>query len=498
MIEPSFTDDLHLLAKALRHGGFRFVLIGHNRRTIYTDIAAWLRAQFPDHPFLELRFEGKDYRYITEELRAFVKGIVLIPDFDWLFREENRGACVAFNQRRDAFGRLDLALLCFVQPSNFALVPKKVPDWWSLRSLELEFHSDAPDTPGEFLKTELEISSLGGGAREYKEAEIDRLLRQIEDADPGNKSLLLSLHSQVGELYFQLSAYENAFSHFEKSLTLSREIGDSKGEGESLNNISQIHMVKGDYETALKYLQQSLKISLEIGDRKGEGVSLNILGGIAIAKGDYETALRYLQQDLNIMQDTGNRHGEGATLNNLSQIYKAIGHYGTALSYLEHSLKIMQDTSDRHGEGAILNNIGQIHKAKGDYDSALHYLQQSLKIHQGIGDQLSEGRAMNNLSQIHRTKGDYDTALKYLQQSLRIQQEIGDIIGMASTLNNIGGMLFEQNRLAEAVPLLVQAHGIFQRIDSPNLRHSAGYLAAIIEKIGQARYDQILQNLQNK
>jgi len=110
----------------------------------------------------------------------------------------------------------------------------------------------------------------------------------------------------------------------------------------------------GDYKAALGYLQQALAISQAIGDRKGEGTTLNNLSQIYKAQGDYETALGYLKQSLAIQQEIGDRAGEGATLNNLSQIYKAQGDYETAVGYLKQSLAIFQEIGDVAGLCASL------------------------------------------------------------------------------------------------------------------------------------------------
>jgi tetratricopeptide (TPR) repeat protein len=102
---------------------------------------------------------------------------------------------------------------------------------------------------------------------------------------------------------------------------------------------------------------------------------------------------------------------------------------------------------------------------------------------------------LSNISQIHQVKGDYDTALRYLEQSLAIRQQIGDINGMAVTLTNMGAMLFEQDRYEEATPLLLQAQAIFQKLGSPNVQIAASYLQAIIERIGEARFKEMVARL---
>lgn len=72
--------------------------------------------------------------------------------------------------------------------------------------------------------------------------------------------------------------------------------------------------------------------------------------------------------------------------------------------------------------------------------------------------------------------------------ALNICQQIGDIAGMATTLNNIGALFFEQNQLQEAVPLLMQAYQIRMQIGSPDAQGTAGYLGAIIQKVGEAQF----------
>jgi hypothetical protein len=126
-MEAEFAADLHILTNALRNEGFRFVLIGHNRYSLYVDIAGLLRDTFVDRPFLELQLRNRTYRQIADEILAFPNGIILIPDFDWLFQPDNEAIRVAFNQRRDTFARLDIAFICFIGRTTGVTSPKKSP-----------------------------------------------------------------------------------------------------------------------------------------------------------------------------------------------------------------------------------------------------------------------------------------------------------------------------------------------------------------------------------
>jgi tetratricopeptide (TPR) repeat protein len=301
--------------------------------------------------------------------------------------------------------------------------------------------------------------------------------------------------NNISQIYDAKGDYDTALRYLEQSLAITQQIGDRKGEGATLNNLATTAYAKGDYDTALRYLEQSLAIMQQIGDRKGEGATLNNISQIYDAKGDYDTALRYLEQSLAIQQQIGDRKGEGATLGNIGLNYKIRGNYDKALSYYEKSLAIRQQIGDRQGEGSTLNNISQIYSAKGDYDTTLRYLEQSLAISQQIGDRQGEGTCLNNISQIYDAKGDYDTALRYLEQSLAIRQQIGDINGMATTLHNMGCILFERNDFEDATPYFIQAYQIFHQIGSPSAKVPESYFQAIIERIGEAKFQEILSQL---
>lgn len=450
--ETEFEDDLRTLANALKAEIFRFVLIGHNHHSLYLDASEWVKNQFPARKIMEMRFYGKNYRAISDALQNFKHGIVLIPDFDWLFHPDNVSLCTAINQRRDFFARQNITLLCFIQPSSFITVAQKLPDWWSGRSLELSFYREVEVQESKFLLLEPESSSLGGDSRAEKEAELARLSQQLVLADPDDPALLINLQEQIARILFRFARYDEALVFLEKNLSLSRASGERMVESESLNNISQIHDARGEYDTALKYLEQSLSISQEIGYLESKSTTLNNIGGIHRAKGEYDTALWYLEQSLSISQEIG----------------------------------------DRVGEGTALNNIGQIHKASGDYSTALTYLERSLKISQEIGGRAGEVATLNNISQVHQASGDYDTALTYLEQSLKISQEIGDIIGVATALTNTGIILFEQNQFEVALPKFLQAYQIFQKTGSPNAPVLERNLNTIREKIGEQRFQELM------
>lgn len=532
MTTLALENERRLLYNALATEGFRFILIVQHHPSVYREIRDALIEQFGQRRKIqEFSFRQKSPSDVREAIRRLGSGILLMRDVEYLLQQEGEELRVYFNQRRDLLGRHDIAFVFFLEPASLQLVPKLLPDWWSLRSLELEFTAPSDTLP--ILETGWgdvrETSPYASWTQEQRNAEIARLKRLIADADAGNVRLLARLHADLAEVLQYSHQPEAAMEIYQKSLTLATQARDQALIGEVLNNIGHIYHTQGDYDTAQRYLEEALATHQTIGNLTGKSITLINLAEVARMKGDYDTALSHLEQALTICRNTNDRQGESIALNNISQIYQARGNSETALQYLEQALAIQQQIGDRLGEGATLNNMSRIAQEKGDFDAALRFLQQSLGIQQRIGNRLGEGTVLNNMGQIYSDLGDYDKALRYLEQALAlrlangdrkgesytlnnlavtayargdydaalryweqalsIQQQIGDAAGQAATLTNLGVFYWEQQQDAEkAIPALVQVHQILQQLGSPNARHPAEYLEKIRQAIGEARF----------
>ena len=203
MNDPTNNDQLQTLVNALRQPGFRFILIQYNHLSIYDDVTKLLEEKYPEQARIELRISGNDYHSLTEQINDAGKAWIMIPDFDLLFTPEHEDVCTAFNQRRDFFARNNVVLICFIHEGNMKQVPVKIPDFWSLRSLEINIHIEMAEPKlsaisdlGEFK----EKSSLGGKSIDEKTKEILNINNQIKQTETTNFILLQALYSQLAQL----------------------------------------------------------------------------------------------------------------------------------------------------------------------------------------------------------------------------------------------------------------------------------------------------------
>ena len=336
----------------------------------------------------------------------------------------------------------------------------------------------------------LEKRQLSEAQSCVEQAELQRLQYRYEKAaqywqeaaaalPEGHKAERANYLGAAGQDCYHIAYYAKTLLLLEQSLSISREIGDRKGEAKSLNNISQIYKCQGDYSNALDYLEQSLLIYREVGDKEGEGATLNNIAMIAFAKDDYSKALKYLEQSLPPARAVNNKKGEGATLNNIGMIHYAQKAYAAALRYYEQALAVAREIKNKAGESTTLNNIGQVYDAQGKYDAALEQYEQSLTIIQQIGDRRNEGTTLNNIAAISNAKGDSATALKQYEQALSIANEIGHKEGQSCTCWNIGVLYEKQGELIKAEPYLSRAVELEEQLEHPDLKKDREVLEAV-------------------
>ncbi|KAL9950920.1 hypothetical protein ACROYT_G043492 [Oculina patagonica] len=137
--------------------------------------------------------------------------------------------------------------------------------------------------------------------------------------------------------------YAEANDYLKKALTLSKEIGDKKGEADVYGNLGNVFQLLGDYEKAREDLEKALTISKEIGDRNGEASINASLGVVFQSLGEYVEAEEYHKRALAISEGIGDVKKQSTCLSNLGWVKLQTGKIQEALSYLLPSIQKCED-----------------------------------------------------------------------------------------------------------------------------------------------------------
>lgn len=478
-------EQLLLLEKVLKQDGFRFIIIGQNHRDVHDHLKNWIKEKFPKQKVTTIEIAGKDYRSLMDAMTDNQNDWILIPDFDDLFNLQNEQMCTAINQRRDFFARNNMVLVCFFFEQNIKLMPEKIPDLWSLRTLEISLEAIVPKMIlGDlWMQPGFETSSLGGRTLKEKEKEVENLLSQIKRTNPLDLILLGGLYRQLALIYFDFTDYQGAIENLMKALEIATKTDDEETQMTDLNRMGRIYYIIGDYDRATEFLNRALTLSRKIGDKNTEAAILNNIGQIFKNIADYDKAIDYIEKAIEIYNDTGfikglivskssqaaifyqygkyhhslklweeclpiaeehNKELIGYLLNNISQVYRVLGNKNKALSLLEVSLAMQEELGDEEGMATTLNNIAAIYYVDGDVKKARKFFGKSLAFRQKSGSKAAFAAALSNLGQVYSSKKNYHLASKLLTQSLKLNRKIGDFTGLIPTLHNLSLIALEQ------------------------------------------------------
>lgn len=241
----------------------------------------------------------------------------------------------------------------------------------------------------------------------------------------GLKKQMAGALNLQGASFWVRGNYSSAIDHYNRNLTIRKEIGDRKGIANSLNNIGVIYKTQGNYRMAIEYYTQSLTTITELGDKNGIAKTLNNIGNIYGAQGDNANSIDYYNQSLTIKEDIGDKKGVATSLANIGIVYSVLNDYNTALDFQTRSLMIMEEIGDKYGVAECLDNIGIIYSQQNDYSKAINYLTLSLTIREEIGDKHGIAECTNNLGLIYNKLGDYNNSIRHNIEALKMARELG-------------------------------------------------------------------------
>ena len=322
-----------------------------------------------------------------------------------------------------------------------------------------------------------------------------------------------------GGYLLRLGRMGRASALAEAALTIFREIGDRRAEGNVLGNLASLRCQTGSPERGRELLEKALAIHREVGDRRGEGVSLGNLGILHYQAGSPEKARELLEKALAIHRNVENRGYECLVLGNLANLHYQTGHPERARELFEKALAIHRKVENRGHEGLILGNLAVLHYQTGYPERARELFEKALSIHREVGNRGFEGHVVGNLAILHHETGAPERGRELYEAALAISREIGDRRSEGIFLGNLAN-LHEETGAPERARELHEAALAFHREigdrshegnalgNLANLHHQTGsperarelYEAAlvILREVGRRGFEgRVLGNLAN-
>jgi signal transduction histidine kinase len=231
-------------------------------------------------------------------------------------------------------------------------------------------------------------------------------------------------YNNIGNDYYDLGEYDDAFFYFSLSHRVATGVKDSLRMLVADHNLGRVFKEMGQYETALQHLLASKRMSDHLNDVEGLAYSFDEIGDVQLRRQQYDSAERSLSLALNVARKGEFKVVQPRIYGKLATVAFRKSDYARALAFYDTAYHLNEQTNDRHGMAEVDLGRAVIFMGQSHYDQALVNLERSLTVARELNARILEIKCYNQLSQLWEMKSDYKKSLLYYKQYKQLEDTL--------------------------------------------------------------------------
>ncbi|HEV2781171.1 MAG TPA: tetratricopeptide repeat protein [Actinophytocola sp.] len=293
------------------------------------------------------------------------------------------------------------------------------------------------------------------------------LAKRIVLADPANRygqaHVLLRLalaHRRAGRLTHALELAAQALPRWV-------QLGDTRGEADTLCAIAKPTMELGDHDLAIAHFDAALAKYEEIGDAHGQANALSMLGHLNELRGNLVVAQAQHRAAVRLLRTVDHTQGLAHALDNLGCVQQRLGRLDEALVNHEEAYTLAVDMADSTAQAYALNNVGNVHRLRGRLDDAVRFQERARTVANGVADAHLRTQLSLDRGTTFRARGEHQAALRAYQAALDLATDAGDRTHLAHANHGIAQVMHAIGNHERAVDYWRAAHAEFHELHQP-------------------------------
>lgn len=223
---------------------------------------------------------------------------------------------------------------------------------------------------------------------------------------------------KIGNLYYDVANFGEAYYFFMQSLTASEREGNQLHIARAENNLGNVSHEMGRLSDAENHYQNAFEIYHALGLETEECGALGNIGAIFLDKSLYDSALTYFFQvmdklDPDSLGSVSQHYILSGVYNNTAMAYSELGEQRLALDYFRKGLGLAKRADDEFNEGTVYINLGSLFGEMNMVDSALYYLHRALQVAEKRGYRSVTLDTYEELAKLHAGMGNYGPAYNW-------------------------------------------------------------------------------------
>jgi tetratricopeptide (TPR) repeat protein len=181
-------------------------------------------------------------------------------------------------------------------------------------------------------------------------------------------------HTNLGNVYSDLKAFEKARLHYLDALNLYAETNDEKGKAKCLVNLGVLEQTTGQKVQAVEDYSLALVIADRLHDYETRSLCLNNIAQIYFEKGDYERSISLNYDALKLRELMENEADQADSYLNLASNYLKLSRQADVIANLNKA----KEVADRYGYFEAQQMARKLYSEyfhlTGDHKTAYEYL----------------------------------------------------------------------------------------------------------------------------
>jgi len=320
---------------------------------------------------------------------------------------------------------------------------------------ELEAHrAPVAEALKGFVKAVLQIRS---GQRDQAWETANTALELAHDLD--DQELIGDLENLIGFIQVNYGQFNEALTHYYRSLSIRERIGDVSGRGVLFENIAWVNFSMGDHPQAIEFLQKALEIHIADDNPRRASYTKVTLAGVLVAVGQRKEAEALYYSAIDTLKEEGDNEGIARAIGNLGVLHERYKEHERTLELYREAAEYLKLAGDSTAITRSYGNLGNVLCALQRWDEARYYVG-LLEAAESL-DPAEEISLHEIRSSLAEAEGDLETAQSELLQALEVAQTAGmraytgDVLrglrDLARTRNDFDGYIAYNERYTQII-----------------------------------------------
>ena len=262
-------------------------------------------------------------------------------------------------------------------------------------------------------------------AEQYWNRAFDLATQKLkEQSDSFYKRELSTANNGLGIINRRLGNLPTALAHYQTSLKLNEELGDTVNISYSFYNIGVIYRDLKEYDMALDYYNKSLAIREKAKDTLGMAGSYNGIGVLYRRMEEYDKAIDYYKKSLACSEIANDDVNVAQSYNNIGVVKVMQGNLQEAFEYFDKAFEMHKEKDNKGGMAKYYANVSYVYNKLGNFSKAIASAEKSYAMYAEVDNKGELSSITHRLSKIYENTGDYKQSLSFYKKYISYRDSV--------------------------------------------------------------------------